>query len=75
MFITRSVDVISFYTEERCILNVNFQYAISLHYYQQNTLSQLLSSIACLRWEWNVNACRPHSKERLPAGAQREVSL
>lgn len=39
------VGAISFYREERCILNVSLQYATGLYCYQQNTLSQFLSSL------------------------------
>ena len=42
---------------------MNFKYAIRLSHYQQNTLSQLLSFTAGLRWEWTVNAaCPPGEK-------------
>lgn len=72
MFITWLSRCISFYREERCILNGNSQYAINLYYYQQNTPRQLLSSIACLRRERHVNACHPpHQREVIQVEANR----
>lgn len=43
----RNREMRSHFTEgrDRCILNVSFQYASCLSHFQQNTLSQLLSSV------------------------------